>query len=167
VTRCLRRTLPALALALAAAACGAAPSDREAAQTLRRYLGATADAYRTGDASGMSGVSGPAEAKKLAALVGAKGDMGLTMDAVLVDLHVERVEPAGEGILVDTREHWRWRDLRIGSGEQVGPTAFDRYHLRYHLARTDRRWIVSAVEFLEPPETDRKEPARAPPSAFH
>jgi hypothetical protein len=157
--------LPLLALALAA--CGEWPSDREAVQTVRRYMSATADAYRAGDPSGVSAVSGPAETKKLAALVGAKGDMGLTMDALLLDLRVERVERAGEGVQVETRERWRWRDLRIGTGEQVGPTAHDRYHLKYHLARTDRRWLVSAVEFLEPPETDREQPARASPSAFH
>jgi hypothetical protein len=166
VTRRLRRALlPSLALAVAA--CGEGLPDREAIQTVRRYLSATTDAYRAGDASGVSAVSVPAEAKKLAALVGAKGDMGLTMDAALLDLQVERVERAGEDVQVETRERWRWRDLRIGTGEQVGPTSHDRYHVRYHLARADRRWMVSAVEFLEPPETDRKEPAKAPPSAFH
>jgi hypothetical protein len=167
MNRFVRRALVASLVLALAAACGEGLSVREAVQTVRRYMSATTDAYRAGDASGVSAVAGLAEAKRLAALVGTKGDMGLTMDAVLLDLQVERVEPAGEGVRVDTRERWRWRDLRIGTGEQVGPTALDRYHLRYQLARVDRRWLVSSVEFLEPPQTDRMEPARAPASSFH
>jgi hypothetical protein len=161
-----RRLLLALAV-LACGSCRRGPSDREAVEVVRRYLRGATEAYRTGDVRGLPAVAGPAEVKKVAAIVGVKGDMGVTMDAELVDLHVERVDASAAGADVLTRERWRWRDLRIGTGEQVGESSSDRYHLRYRLAPADQGWVVSGVDFLDPPEATRKEPARAPPSTFH
>jgi hypothetical protein len=157
-----------LCSALATSACSAGgPSDREALELVHRYLRATVEAYRTGDAHGVSAVAGSAEAKKIAAIVGAKGDMGLTMDAELIEFGVERIERARGEVLVISRERWRWRDLAIGSGTPTGPESVDRYRIRYHLVSAGKRWLVGGVEFVDPPETSRKDPAGAPPSVFH
>jgi hypothetical protein len=164
------RTTLLLLAAVLPVACSSGPSDREAVALVRRYLEVTADAFRTGDAQGVSRVAAFQEFKKVSALVGAKVDAGMTMDAVLLELTVEKVERGGGGRQpsVVTRERWSWRDLRIGTGEQIGPESRDSYHVRYQLVPFEKGWVVGKLEFVDPPQVGRKEgPPPIPASAFH
>ena len=149
------RPLAAAAAALLVAGCGGL-SDAEAEQLVRTYLTRIVEAYRASDAEIAAPVAGEKEALKLTGLIGVKRDGDLNLDAQLLEIRFERFERRGREVLVDTRERWHYRDLRIGTGKQVGEDSTDAYHLRYHLAREKDRWVVERLEFLERPDVGRK-----------
>lgn len=159
--------LAASAAAALLAGCTAL-SDREAVRRVEEYNRAVADAYRSGNVSRLPSVAGPAELRKVAALVGVKLDMGVTLDAQLLDLEVSSVERKGDEVVVATRERWYYADRRIGTGERVGEDSTDRYRMRYFLRRMEARWVVDRIEFAEPPAVGRTEaPLEAPASVLH
>jgi hypothetical protein len=143
-------------LLLAFTGCGRL-SDEKALEVVKAYDAALVEAYRTGDPRPLEGWAGPAEKKKVAALIGVKLDAGINLDARLVALKLVSVVRQAEGIEVTTEERWYYLDRRIGTGEQVGQDSHDRYSIRYHLGEVGGRWLVTAVEFATPPEVGRKE----------
>lgn len=156
-----------LVAALCACAC-AGPSEAELLRAVRAYDDALIEAYRTADATLLEPVAGPREAKKLLGLIGAKLDMGVTLDAELVSLEPAGVERTQDGATVHTREVWRYADRRAGSGAPVGEASQDHYLVAYLLARRDARWVVEEVRFDAAPQVGRKTAtSAAPPSAFH
>lgn len=140
--------------ALLAAACG--PSDRDAEKLVRTYLTRLVEAYRASDADITAPVVSDRQGRKLTGLIGVKRDADLNLDAQLLDIRFERFQRADGAILVDTRERWQYRDLRIGTGQQVGEASTDSYRLRYRLAREKDRWVVDEIQFLDPPEVGRR-----------
>jgi len=153
----------------AALACAcASPSDREAMEAVRSYDDALMAAYRSGDASLVEPFAGPDEAKKLLGLVGAKLDMGITLDAELVQLEVLGVERRDGGASVRTREVWRYADRKVGTGAPVGEASEDHYEMSYRLGRSGKKWVVEEVSFASPPKVGRKQVlVSAHPRSFH
>ncbi len=163
----MSRAPQAAALALVLSACGGI-SDAEAVRLVEEYNRVVTEAYRAGNVRGLEAVAGPAEAKKVAALVGVKLDMGITLDAEIVDFQATGVERRGDAVVVSTAERWYYADRRVGTGEQVGQDSTDRYRMRYHLRRDQGRWVVSEIEHAAPPVIGRREEApRVPAAVFH
>lgn len=156
------RALAALAAVLAA--CG--PSSEDAVQAVKLYDQRLVEAYRTADARLLADVAGPAEHKKVTALIGVKSDQGVTLDSRLLSMEVKGVRRDGDGFLVDTHERWQYLDRRIGSGEQVAQDSSDEYDLRYRVGRIGKRLVVNAVEFTKPPVVGRTEVPGGVPSHF-
>jgi hypothetical protein len=145
----------AAALVAACAACRGGISDAEAVQVVRTYNAKKVEAYRAGDYQIVEPYVGEAEIGKLVGLIGVKLDQGITLDAELEHLEVLGVERPGREVIVRTDERWRYRDRRIGTGEQVGDASADRYRMRYVLARPKDRWVVERIEFAAEPEVGR------------
>ncbi len=143
------------------------PEDR-AVRLVRAYNERLVEAYKVGDSSLVEKVSSPREAKKLGGLIGAKLDMGITLDSALLELEVLGVEQKAELTEVRTRERWTYLDRQIGTGKQVGEASTDLYEMLYQLRQIEGRWVVDEVRFAEPPIVGRKKaPSAMPASVAH
>jgi hypothetical protein len=129
---------------------------REARALVERYNHLACEAYRRGDAALIEPVAGPAEARKLTALIGVRLDAGVTLDAELLTLAVTGVEQAGDELRIRTRETWRYRHLRIGSGEPVGEPSRDAYSMLYVFMTIGGHWKVDRIRFTEAPDVEQK-----------
>lgn len=157
----------ALLLAAASSACTRV-STQEARHLVERYNRAVCEAYRRGDPRLVDAVVGPREGKKLTGLIGVRLDLGLTLDAELTLLEVSNAERIGDQLHVWTHETWRYRDRRIGSGEQVGEESTDAYEMLYRFVRLDGDWKVDAIEFTKDPAVGRRtSPWAAPAEVLH
>lgn len=146
-----------LLLALVLASCG--PSIRqEGRELVLRYNDAVSEAYRRGDVKLIDGVVGPNEGKKLAGLIGVRLDLGFTLDSRLLSLEVTGTERSKNELRVRTKEQWRSRDLKIGSGEQVGEESLDAYEMMYVFKKAGKAWLVDEIQFVTPPRIGRKQP---------
>ena len=93
----------------------------------------------------------------VAALDGVRLDLGITLDAQLLSLEVTSVEQTKDEMRVCTNERWRYRDRKIGTGEQVGEESLDSYEMLYVLRKIDRAWLVDEIQFASPPQVGRKQ----------
>lgn len=144
-------------------------SDRRAESLVRKYNEKLMEAYRTGDEQVVEGLVGDEEARKILGLVGVKADMGITLDATLLELRVTgTLRPGRDTVELLTEERWHYRDRRIGSGETVGEESDDHYFMKYSLTKVGKSWVVSRVSFERVPEVGRTSvPNRAAPEVFH
>lgn len=138
--------------------CGPSAKD-EAGRLVRHYNEVVAEAYRRGDPRLAEGVVGPKEGRKLVGLIGVRSDLGLTLDSELLSLEITGVEKNKSELRVRTRERWRYRDRKIGSGVQVGQESSDAYEMLYIFRKTEREWVVDEIQFASPPKVGR---AQAP-----
>jgi hypothetical protein len=143
-------------------------SQAQARQFVERYNQVVSEAYRRGDVRLIDPVVGPNEGKKLTGLIGVRLDMGITLDSKLLSLEVTGVEQAKNELRVSTREHWSYRDLKIGTGEQVGEASQDSYQMTYYFTNTSNTWLVDEIKFAAPPQVGRTNtPWLADRSAMH
>ncbi|WP_243285866.1 hypothetical protein [Geothrix terrae] len=154
----LRPWFYSLILAALALGCGRV-SDRQARALVTRYNEVVSEAYRKNDILLIDAVVGPnaPDGRRLTGLIGVHADMGIALDAHLESLEVTSVEQAGGDLRVRTREQWRYRDLRTGTGEQVGEASVDRYEMTYHFRKLKGAWMVEEIAFAAPPQVGRKE----------
>jgi hypothetical protein len=145
----------ALALGLALAGCRGA-RDEEARAAVTGYVGKLPQAYRASDEEVVDALVTEPLGRKLTGLIGAKRDAGVVLDSRLLELSFERVEQDGEALLVDTRERWIYRDVRIGSGAQAGEESTDGYAVRYRLVREGGKLKVDGITFRVPPVVGRE-----------
>lgn len=150
------------------AGCGSL-SDSGAEKLVRAYNEKLIEAYRTGDEKVVDALVGDEEAKKLVGLIGVKLDMGLTLEASLLELKPLGVaRPGADEVHVLTEERWHYRDRKISTNETVGQESDDHYFMRYVLRRIEGRWRVARVAFEKPPAVGRETaPNSGPPSLFH
>lgn len=132
------------------------PSNDQARQLVERYNKIVSEAYRRGDVNLIDPVVGPNEGKKLTGLIGVRLDLGLTLDAQLLSLEVTEVSSSKGELRVRTKEQWHYRDLRIGSGEQVGEESRDSYEMLYVFKKLKRDWVVDEIQFTSTPQVGRK-----------
>ncbi len=132
-------------------------SPAQARQLVERYNQAVAEAYRRGDVRLVDPVVGPNEGRRLTGLIGVRLDLGLTLDSHLLSLDVTGVEPGKNELRVRTRERWSYRDLRIGTGAQVGEASSDAYEMIYCFTNLNRAWLVDEIQFAAPPQVGRRE----------
>jgi hypothetical protein len=141
-------------------------SDAEA--LVRRYNERNIQAFRSGDARLTEETTGEAEGKKLVGLIGVRADLGLVLDASILEFEVTDARRADDGWEVETRERWHWQQRKASDGSPVGPDSTDAYWVRYRLGKEGDRMVVLAIEFLRPPEIGTKqEPWRASARDLH
>ena len=130
----------------------------EARGLVEHYNQAVCEAYRRGDVRLIDPVVAPdsVAGRRLTGLIGVRLDLGITLDAHLQELQVVAVESGRDGLQIRTRERWRYRDLRMGSGEQVGEASEDRYELLYLFRKIDGAWLVTETKFTAPPQVGRR-----------
>lgn len=151
--------IPASVLGLAAIlGCRMEISNEEARRLVERYNQVVCEAYRRCDVKLIDSVVGPntVDGRRLAGLIGVRLDTGISLDAELLALEVAGVNQDGDGFRVRTREQWHYRDLKIGTGEQVGEESTDSYEMLYVFAEFDGRWMVAETSFSAPPQVGRK-----------
>ena len=69
---------------------------------------------------------------------------------------------------VRTKERWSYRDLKIGTGAQVGEASQDAYGMIYYFTNVNKTWLVDEIKFATPPQVGRKEtPWVADRAALH
>jgi hypothetical protein len=132
-------------------------STAKAKQLVERYNQIVSEAYRRGDARLADPVVGPKEGKKLTGLIGVRLDLGLTLDSQMLSLEITDVEQAKNQLRVQTKEHWSYRDLRIGTGKQVGEASQDAYEMTYYFTNMNKAWLVDEIKFAAPPQVGRKQ----------
>jgi hypothetical protein len=137
-----------------ASGCGRV-SQTQAWQFVERYNQVVSEAYRRGDVRLIDPVVGPSEGKKLTGLIGVRLDLGITLDSQLLSLEVTGVKQAKNELRVSTRERWSYRDLRIGTGEQVGEASQDSYAMTYYFTNINNTWLVDEIKFTAPPQVGR------------
>jgi hypothetical protein len=154
----MRRRFPIVAAALLAlGACKpSGPSDEESRALVKAYLEKLVQAYRASDEELVDRLVTENEARKLIGLIGVKRDVGVVLDAELLELAFLRVERRDGAAYVDTRERWHYRDRAIGSGAQVGDESTDEYQVRYRLVRDRGALKVDQLEFVAEPKVGRK-----------
>jgi hypothetical protein len=131
-------------------------SMKEARQLVERYNQVVSEAYRRGDVRLIDPVVGPNEGRKLTGLIGVRTDLGITLDSRLLSLLVTHVDVVADEMRVHTKERWHYRDLRIGTGQQVGEESLDAYEMLYIFKRIDKAWLVDEIKFASPPQVGRK-----------
>jgi hypothetical protein len=130
-------------------------SPTQARQLVERYNQVVSEAYRRGDVRLIDPVVGPNEGKKLTGLIGVRLDMGITLDSKILSLDIAGVEQSRNELRVRTRERWSYRDLKIGTGEQVGEASRDAYEMLYVFTNLNRTWLVDEIKFASPPRVGR------------
>lgn len=130
-------------------------SDADAVKLVRDYNNRVIEAHRRGDATLADAVVGPAEGKKLTGLIGVKTDQGVRLDARLLELRVLAIDRHGGEVVVHTEERWHYRDVKAGTGQQVGRDSTDHYFIDYSLGRPEGRWVVNGIVFARPPVVGR------------
>ena len=123
-----------------------------------RYNQAVAEAYRRGDGKLTDPVVGPRESKRLSSLLAVRRDFGLALDSRLLSLEVTSLKQSQTEMRVRTKERWRYRELRIGTGQPVGEASLGSYEILYIFTNINQAWRVDEVRF----ELARRTPA--PPS---
>jgi hypothetical protein len=129
----------------------------EAQKLVERYNQVVCEAYRRGDVRLIDPVVGPNEGKKLTGLIGVRLDLGITLDSQLLSLQIIGVEKSKDEMQVRTKERWRYRDLKIGTGQQVGEASLDAYEMIYLFKKIDKAWMVDEIQFASPPQVGRKQ----------
>jgi len=132
-------------------------SPAQARQLVERYNQVVSEAYRRGDIRLVDPVVGPNEGKKLTGLIGVRLDMGITLDAKLLSLEITGIEPGKDALRVRTKERWSYRDLKIGTGAQVGEASQDSYEMLYVFTNLNKTWLMDEIQFATPPQVGRKE----------
>jgi len=153
----MTRRVRLLAVLLALAAGCNRVDEAEAKGAVKAYLDKLTEAYAAGDEAIVDPHVSEAHGRKLLGTIGVKSDMGLVLESKLLAQAWEKVAKDGDAILVDTREQWAYRDVRVATGQQEGEASTDAYAIRYRLVRKDGKLIVDDVQFREPPVVGRKE----------
>lgn len=130
-------------------------SQTQAKQLVERYNQVVSEAYRRGDVRLIDPVVGLNEGKKLTGLIGVRLDLGITLDSKLLSLEVTGVMQAKNELHISTNEKWNYRDLKIGTGEQVGQASEDNYEMIYFFTNVNKTWLVDEIKFAAPPQVGR------------
>ena len=130
----------------------------EARSLVEQFNRIVCEAYRRCDIKLIDSVVGmnTTEGNRLTGLIGARLDMGISLDAQLTSLELTKVERVGDELLIHTKEKWHYRDLKVGSGAQVGEESTDSYEMLYIFRKFDGQWMVAETKFNAPPEIGRK-----------
>jgi len=152
----LGRLVAVLVLAAASAACVPTGDRDEAQEAVRRYLARMAEAYRTADVTPVDPLVGDAVGRRLLGLIGVKRDLGVALDARLLELELTGVRSEGAHLVAETRERWYYADRRLSTGEQVGRDSIDAYAMRYRFSRRPGGLVLEDLEFIAAPVVGRQ-----------
>jgi hypothetical protein len=149
---------------------GRSVSRETARRLVEEFNNVVSEAYRRCDIRLIDSVVGlnTVEGSRLTGLIGVRMDMGISLDAQLLELEIERVETEPDLLRVTTKERWHYRDLGIGTGERVGEESTDRYEMLYLFTKEKDKWMVSETRFVTEPMVGRKTtPWEAPQQMLH
>jgi hypothetical protein len=152
----LGRLVGATVAAAVLAACSGTSGQDEARAAVKHYLAQVAVAYRTSDVSPVDPLVGDEVGRRLLGLIGVKRDMGVALDARLLELEFTGVRVEAELLVAETRERWYYADRKLGTGEQVGPDSIDAYAMRYRFSRQQGRVVLEDLEFIAEPVVGRR-----------
>lgn len=143
-------------LALAAAGCEGQRQRWAAERAVRAYDEALAEAYRMSDASRLRDVAGEQETGRVQVLIDLKRASSLVLESRLEALEVRHVRAVGsDGLVVRTRERWRYHDRPTRPGLAAGPAFVAEMEMEWDLARARGKWRVEkgrtlSSTYLEP-----------------
>jgi hypothetical protein len=146
----------AAALALAGAGCEVQRQRWAAERAVRAYDEALAHAYRMSDASRLADVAGEKEAGRVQVLIDLKRASSLVLESRLETLEVQDVRPVGpDGLVVRTRERWRYHDRPTRPGLAPGPVFVAEMEMEWDLSRAGGKWRVEkgrtlSTTYLDP-----------------
>jgi hypothetical protein len=154
----LRRATAAAAAVLALVSTGCEEQRRRwaAERAVRAYDEALAEAYRMSDASRLSQVAGEGEVGRVQVLIDLKLSSALVLESRIESLTVTDVRAAGpDGLVVRTRERWRYHDRPTRPGRPPGPVFVAEMEMEWDLARVRGTWRVEkgrtlSSTYLEP-----------------
>lgn len=149
---------------------GRAMSKEAAGRLVKQFNTVVSEAYRRCDVTLIDSVVGlnTVEGKRLTGLIGVRVDMGISLDAQMLELEIVSVEMESDVLSVKTKERWHYRDLRIGTGDQVGEDSTDQYEMLYLFNKEKDKWMVSETKFVVEPQVGRKAmPWEAPQQLLH
>ncbi len=136
-------------------------ASNQARKLVERYNRVVSDAYRRGDVKSIGTVTGPKEGKRLTGLIRIRSEFNLALDSRLLSLEVTGVEQSEGEMRVRTKERWRYRDVRIGTGQQVGEESLGSCEMLYIFTNLNQAWLVNEIRVTRPAGTV------APPSHPH
>ena len=150
--------MAAAAAALALVSTGCADERRRftAERAVRAYDEALAEAYRMSDVSRLSPVAGEREVERVQVLIDLKRSSALVLESRIESLTVTDVRAVGpDGLVVRTRERWRYHDRPTRPGRPPGPVFVAEMEMEWDLARVRGAWRVEkgrtlSSTYLEP-----------------
>ncbi len=147
--------LAALAAVVMAVGCAQARLRREGEAAVRAYNDALVVAYRTNDPRGLAAVATESEVRKLVALIDLKKASGLALESEMTALEVLGAERARSGMVVRTKERWRYHDRALRPGMPAGTRFVADMWMSWELVREGRTWKVRGgqterCDYLEP-----------------
>lgn len=154
----MRRAVPAvlLAVVLALWGCEAQRQRWVAERAVRAYNRALAEAYRLSDASPLRAAAGEEEVGRVQVLIDLKRASALVLESRIESLNVKGVRAVGaDGLVVRTRERWRYHDRPTRPGRPPGPTFVADMEMEWVLARVRGSWRVEkgrtlSTRYIEP-----------------
>jgi hypothetical protein len=123
---------------------------------VRAYDEALAEAYRMSDASRLSRVAGEGEVERVRVLIDLKRSSALVLESRIESLTVTDVRAVGpDGVVVRTRERWRYHDRPTRPGRPPGPVFVAEMEMEWELIRVRGAWKVEkgrtlSSTYLEP-----------------
>ena len=146
--RAIQLSLSVVVLA-ALVACGGGGETKEAADwksieaTLRAYLPKLAEAYASGDASGLEGLAAPTEIARIGKRIDELYGLGRTLEPEFLELTVEKVDVWGyANAFVNTVEIWNIRSYATGTKALVGEDLGKSERVKYQFKREGDEWLV-------------------------
>jgi hypothetical protein len=146
----------AAALALVSTGCAEQRRRWTAERVVRAYDEAVAEAYRVSDASRLREVAGEKEVGRVQVLIDLKRSSALVLESRVESLAVTDVRAVGPaGLVVKTRERWRYHDRPTRPGQPPGPVFVVEMEMEWELVRVRGTWRVEkgrtlSSTYLEP-----------------
>ncbi len=135
-----------LALLILLLVTGCAEDNSPLQAAVQRYDTLLARGYRTLNMTALTEVASVEQAKKVYHHMAAMAEGRVKMDARLRDLEfleIDRQQP--DSAMVRARETWDYQYINIDNGA-IAEESTVTYTLRYHLARKNDRWLVTAID---------------------
>jgi hypothetical protein len=144
------------AVALVTTGCEGPRRRWAAERAVRAYDEALTEAYRMNDASRLRDVAGEKEVGRVQVLIDLKRASGLVLESRIESLTVADVRSQGpDGLVVRTRERWRYHDRPTQPGRSPGPVFVAEMEMEWDLTRARGTWRVEkgrtlSSTYLEP-----------------
>jgi len=110
------------------------------------YNRASIHAFKTSDFSLLENVTGDKELRVIKVLVESKQYGGVVLESTLENLELVSVKESGKtGMIVDTKERWRYFDRPLSPKRPPGPVFTGEMTMRYDCSNTSGKWKVMKV----------------------
>jgi len=143
----------ALIIFIFIAGCSAPPKDPEIQlleTTIRRYNRALVDAYKELSVDPLQGIASEREMGKVDMIINGFRAKNQYMEAELKRIEIKEIKrKGGDSVDVETREHWRYRNMDKKTGQEMKPWTEADYKLIYYLVKSEGNWMVGTVEFIK------------------